>query len=311
MEEAPLFDAIARAPAGGRAFWLRAADGVCIRLAVWQDAQAPKGTVFLLPGRTEYIEKYGPAAFDLAQRGYAMIAVDWRGQGIADRLVEDRAKGHVDRFLDYQLDFDAVLEAVEQLDLPRPWFFLGHSMGGAIGLRRLMGPHPFAGAAFSAPMWGIRMPLPPLSRSLAQALGRAGFEESYAPSTKPVTYVLRTAFTENRLTTDPAMWAFMIDQVAAEPDLAIAGPTIRWLTESLRECAALAALPAPDLPCYCALGGLEKIVETGSVHRRMANWPKGRLEVIAGAEHEIMMENAPARAHFYDACTALFDSTQR
>lgn len=308
MEQAPLFDAIARAPAGGRAYWLRTEDGVRIRLAAWQGAQSTKGTVFLLPGRTEYIEKYGPAATDFAERGYAMIAVDWRGQGIADRLINDRTKGHVNRFLDYQLDFDTVLQAVEKLGLPRPWFILGHSMGGAIGLRRLMGPHPFAAAAFSAPMWGIKMPLQTLAEPLAHTLGGAGFKESFAPSTNAVTYVLRTAFIDNRLTTDPAMWAFMIEQVAAQPDLAIAGPTIQWLTESLRECAALAALPAPDLPCYCALGARERIVETGSVRTRMAQWAKGRLEIIEGAEHEIMMETAPVRAQFYDACASTFEA---
>jgi lysophospholipase len=311
MDPAPLFDAIARAPAGGRAFWLRAADGVRIRLAAWQGPEAARGTVFLLPGRTEYIEKYGPAAGEFAARGYAMISVDWRGQGLADRLVADPAKGHVSRYPEYQLDFDAVLRCVETLGLPRPWFVLGHSMGGAIGLRRLMDTNPFAAAAFSAPMWGIRLPLPPLSRAIARTLERVGLDEIYVPTTSPETYVLRTAFNRNRLTTDPAMWAFMIEQVAAEPELTIAGPTIRWLTQSLHECAALAALPAPDLPCYCALGGLEKIVEIGSVHRRMAGWPRGRLEIITGAEHELMMETPPARARFYDACAALFDAAPR
>jgi len=47
--------------------------------------QHVKGTVLLFPGRTEYIEKYGPAAADFLARGFATVVIDWRGQGLADR----------------------------------------------------------------------------------------------------------------------------------------------------------------------------------------------------------------------------------
>ena len=68
MTEAPLFHDVADAPADGRAFWLHAADGVRLRVGLWRHEGA-QGTVFLLPGRTEYIEKYGRAAADLRARG--------------------------------------------------------------------------------------------------------------------------------------------------------------------------------------------------------------------------------------------------
>ncbi|MEY4305747.1 MAG: hypothetical protein RIT52_1922, partial [Pseudomonadota bacterium] len=77
--EAPFHAKLADGPAGGYARWLQAADGVQLRVGVWPEG-GTKGTVFLLPGRTEYIEKYGRAASDLAQRGYATVSIDWRGQ---------------------------------------------------------------------------------------------------------------------------------------------------------------------------------------------------------------------------------------
>ena len=126
METAPFHEAIARGPAGGRAFWLTAEDGVRLRLGVWPVPEGAKGTVFLLPGRTEYVEKYGPAAADLGARGYAMLAVDWRGQGLADRPLDDPLKGHVAHFPDFQRDLAAVIAAATALELPRPWFILGH-----------------------------------------------------------------------------------------------------------------------------------------------------------------------------------------
>ena len=81
---APLFPQ-ADGPQGGVAQWLTTSDGVRVRVAVW-GRDAPKGTVLLFPGRTEYVEKYGRAAGDLLARGFATVAIDWRGQGLADRL---------------------------------------------------------------------------------------------------------------------------------------------------------------------------------------------------------------------------------
>ncbi|WP_415184569.1 alpha/beta fold hydrolase [Phaeovulum sp.] len=312
MDAAPLHDTIARAPKGGRAYWLNAADGVRIRIAAWSQGAAggQKGTVLLLTGRTEYVEKYGPAAAELAARGYAMLAVDWRGQGLADRLLADPAKGHVMRFSDYQLDLAAVIAAAEALELPRPFFLLGHSMGGAIGLRALFNGLDVRAAAFSAPMWGIRMPrqIRPVVAALVRALANGPLGQAYAPSTSSTAYVYNCAFSTNKLTTDASMWAFMLGQLAHDPALSLAGPTVRWLSEALDECANLATLPALNLPCYTALGTRERIIDTAPVHARMAEWRGGHLDLISGAEHEVMMETSVSRTRFYDAATALFDA---
>ena len=94
MESAPFFSTIADGPEDGAAWWLNTEDGVRIRVGLW-NRDAPSGTVLLFPGRTEYIEKYGRTARLLADRGLATLAIDWRGQGIADRLVEDPATGQL------------------------------------------------------------------------------------------------------------------------------------------------------------------------------------------------------------------------
>ena len=120
---------MADGPEGGYARWLQAADGVQIRVGVWPK-DAAKGTVLLLPGRTEYIEKYGRAAKDLARRGYATLTVDFRGQGLADRALDDLLVGHVTDFDEYQLDMDAVIAFARAEALPEPWFMIAHSMGG-------------------------------------------------------------------------------------------------------------------------------------------------------------------------------------
>ena len=307
MTDAPLYTDIAEAPAGGRAVWLTAADGVRVRVAVWNRAAA-RGTVILLPGRTEYIEKYGRAATDLAQRGYATVTLDWRGQGLADRALTDPMAGHVGDFAEYQADLAAVLEFMRKDGLPEPYYLMAHSMGGCIGLRALMQSLPVKAAAFSAPMWGILMAawMRPLATAIATTARWFSFDGRYAPGTGPSTYVIDSPFAGNTLTTDAEMWDYMRRQAQAHRDLSLGGPSLGWLKAALAECQALSVLPSPNVPTLCALGTAEKIVDVGPVHARMAIWPRGRLEIYPGSEHEVMMERSPTRARFFDQAVALF-----
>ncbi len=307
MQSAPFHSDLSQGPAGGRAYWLTARDGVRIRIGLWNEG-APKGTVLLFPGRTEYIEKYGRAASDLATRGYCTLAIDWRGQGLADRLTADPMSGHVGKFLDYQDDIAAVLQAAEALSLPQPYYLLGHSMGGCIGLRALVDDLPVAAAAFSGPMWGIY--ISPAMRPAAWALSwggaHFGFGHVYAPGTKPVSYVASEPFDDNLLTTDPEMFAYMQEQVAAEPKFGLGGPSLNWLHEALCETRDLAAMPSPDYPCLTFVGSNERIVDVPRIHQRMARWPNGQLEVIETGEHEVLMDTPEIRKTVFDGLDAFF-----
>ncbi len=306
---APFFAEVADGPDGGHAVWLKAADGVRIRLALWPQEGA-QGTVVLLPGRTEYAEKYGRTAADMAARGYAMVAVDWRGQGLADRPLTDPMTGHVGDFAEYQADLDAVFAHLAGSSMPEPWYLLGHSMGGCIALRGVMRGLPVQAVAFSAPMWGILIAawMRPLAVALSTASKYFAFDHRYAPGTGARTYVLDAPFLGNSLTTDAEMWGYMRDQAQARPELTLGGPSLGWLKAALHECHALAQMPAPRLPALTGLGTQERIVDVAPVHARMAGWPGGRLELFTGAEHEVLMERAPHRLRFRDLACDLFDA---
>lgn len=306
---APFHAALAEGPEGARAAWLRSADGVRIRAALWP-LHGAKGTVLLLPGRTEYIEKYGPAAAELHARGWATVTLDWRGQGLADRLLPDVMTGHVGAFADYQLDIAAVLDWAQGQGMAGPWMLMSHSMGGCIGLRALHAGHPFRAAAFSAPMWGIRIPV--WQRPAAAVVSRLArplrMQHRYAPTTSSLSYVATAPFEGNLLTADRPMWDWMQAHLAADPRLALGGPSLGWLRMALDECAALMRLPAPDLPALVALGTKERIVEAGPVRHRMGTWAQGQLDLIAGARHEVMMEGPAVRRRFFDRACHLFET---
>jgi lysophospholipase len=307
IDPAPYFADLTDAPADGSAVWLTADDGVRIRVGHW-GADAPAGTVIVFPGRSEYVEKYGDLATALGARGYATLAIDWRGQGLADRLHPNPLLGHVDHFADYQRDVAAVMAYVRTSGLPRPWYLLGHSMGGAIGLRALYNGLPVEACAFTAPMWGIHMSpaLRPVAWTLSSVSRPLGFSHAFAPGRVPDPYVLHTAFEANTLTSDPAMYQEMKDHLLAHPELGLGGPSLHWLNEALFEMRSLAARPSPDMACVTFLGSRESIVDVGRIRDRMGRWPGGRLVICEDSQHEVLIEAPAVRAMIYDGLAEVF-----
>ncbi|WP_424939807.1 alpha/beta hydrolase [Aliiroseovarius sp. S253] len=310
--DAPLFDDIAQGPANGRAFWRNTSDGVRIRLGLWPAAQGVgnAGTVLLFPGRTEYIEKYGLIAAELAERGFSTLSIDWRGQGLSDRADQDRLLGHVGHFSEYQLDVAAMMALAEELDLPRPLILLGHSMGGCIGLRSLQEGLDVKGACFSAPMWGITIAsaLRPIAWGISWALHQTPWKLMLTPGTARKTYVDIQPFEDNMLTTDPEMYALMQLQASSRPELTLGGPTAGWLYAALRETTDLMKLATPRTSCITFLGTQERIVETDPIHDVMGRWHNGQLKLMQGCEHEVLMEAGPIRSQVYDAIHLLAHS---
>ncbi|MEJ6397824.1 alpha/beta hydrolase [Yoonia sp. 208BN28-4] len=310
MTPAPFFEDIAFGPQGGAAHWVKTSDGLRIRVAHWP-LDGAKGTVLMFPGRTEYIEKYGDAALEFAKGGYATVAVDWRGQGIADRMTEDRAIGHVGKFADYQHDVAALLAHARALHMPEPFYLVGHSMGGCIGLRALSEGLPVKAAAFSAPMWGIQITpaiLRPFSWIMGWVAEKIGQGHRMVPTQSRETYVLREEFEVNTLTRDKTMWERLQTQMRAQPDLALGGPSLHWLIASMREMNRIAKLPSPNVPTVTFLGRREAIVDADRITARMADWPNGVLHLLDEAEHEVMLEIPATRRHVYDGMIAHFDA---
>ena len=306
---APFFSHLAQGPEDGEADWIAARDGVRLRAVSW-GRDAVRGTVLLFNGRTEYAEKYGRAASDLAARGYATLTVDWRGQGLSDRLRTERALGHVRSFADYQLDVAAVVAHGRALGLPEPWFLLAHSMGGTVGLRSLLESLPVRAAVFSAPMWGIQMTaaLKPVAWSVSSMSRAFAFSHLLTPGQEAANYLLRCDFAENTLTGDRETFEWMRGHLATEPALALGGPSLHWLNEALREMRRLMAAPAPRVPALAFLGSEETIVDPERIRRKFADWPGSRLVTLPTARHELLMESPDIRSRVLDGIGEFLDA---
>ena len=287
----PIYNDVSQGPADCSAFWVMTDDKVRIRVGLWR-AKSPTGTVFICPGRSEYIEKYGKTAKLFTEHGYTSVSMDWRGQGLADRLTSNTLLGHVDTFSDYSKDLDSVIKWAQNFNLPKPWFVLGHSMGGAIILRALHQNKHFDAVAFSCPMWGIK--LSPALRIFAFFYGNLSkllkIDKNFAPSTSEKGY-FDESFADNPLTNDHETWQYLLDQVNKYPALKLGGPSVRWVNSALKETFQLSKLPSPKIPCITFLAEDERIVDPIRVRNRMEAWSNGELNFVPSARHEVLMED--------------------
>lgn len=311
MDPAPFHVDIADAPPPERVVWAHADDGTRLRLALWP--AGPRGMVAIFPGRTEMIEKYGRVVTDLAQRGYGAAVIDWRGQGLSDRLPDKPLLGDVPDFADFQRDVATFRQMLDTHAAGAPRFALAHSMGGCIALRALINGFPARAVAFSAPMWGL--PLTGALRraftALRPALGMTRLDIREIPGAGIEFRLWENPFDNNDLTSDRTTYEWMQKQVQTCPDLRLGAPSLRWLMAALAETTALGKLPAPALPAYCGLGTRERIVSGDAIQARMAAWPQGRLDMFDGALHELLMEQPKMRTDFLNHACALFEQAPR
>jgi lysophospholipase len=159
-----------------------------LRYACWNASGTgnPRGTILLLAGRGEFIEKYATEIVgELLGRGFAVIALDWRGQGLSDRPLADHEKGHINNFTTYMADLRLLIEQVVMPQAVRPVLALCHSMGGHILLRHLAehGADPLSAALIVSPMTALQREAFP--RRSSSATCSAPVRSSSSPANSP------------------------------------------------------------------------------------------------------------------------------
>jgi lysophospholipase len=288
-------------------------DGIALRYARWAPPAGRKGTVCLLQGRAEFIEKYFETVMDLRARGFAVATLDWRGQGLSERLLPDRHKGYVRSFADYDADLETFMHEIVLPDCPPPFFAIGHSMGGAILLRAARQGHRwFDRIVLSAPMIALRgKRRAGAARTTARLLRLLGFGTSYVPGGDRVAVGSRP-FVGNILTSDPVRYARNAAVLEAEPELALAAPTVAWADAAFRAMSDFAqhAYPAEiRQPILIIAAGKDDVVSTQAIEDFALRLRAGSHLIVGGSEHEILMEQDHYRAQFWAAFDAFVPGT--
>ncbi|MSP42629.1 MAG: alpha/beta hydrolase [Alphaproteobacteria bacterium] len=295
-------------PAGARVQWLVSRDQVRLRAMAWAGDGAPSniGSILVLQGRTECIEKYFETIGELRGRGFAVGAFDWRGQGLSDRSLDDNHKGHVKDFSEYHHDLDAFLDQCVLPGLLPPYTLLAHSMGAHIALRYLHDrPQPFARAVLCSPMAYVNTaPLPHFAARAIVKIGAAlGCSGHYVPGGRDYSRA-HELFSNDPLTSDRGRFERNADILENNPDLALGSPTVAWLDAAYRSMKMVLDpefckdIVTPALLFY----GTEERVSLPEYQKLLAERLAGCEAVcINGARHEILQETNAVRAQFWAA----------
>ncbi len=290
------------------------ADGRTLRAAAWKAAgRRVKGTVCILQGRAEFIEKYFETVEALRGRGFAVVAFDWRGQGGSQREIGNPRKGHVRDFAHYRRDLEAIRDGLLEPVMPKPHFALAHSMGGALALLWAReGVLPFRRLVALTPMIALRMVKHPRAAALAAlALNTVGYGGAFVPGGGPAS-ITAAPFAGNRLTTDPRRYARNAEAAAALGSGAIGAPTVAWLHAAFRFMARFGEASFPlqvRVPTLVVAAGADPICDTPAIERFAARLKVGNAIVIPGARHEILMERDAVRDQFWAAFDAFIPGT--
>ena len=286
--------------------FLEGRGGVKIRYAVFRSAEREaKGTVVLLQGRSECIEKYFETINDLTSRGLWVATFDWRGQAGSDRLIAGNRAGHIVRFADYETDLSLFLEKIVLPDARLPFFIVAHSTGALVALsqapelenriERMVLAAPFValgGQSMSQRKIAIIARLASLT-----GLGTRTFRKG-DPSLD---------FARNVVSSDARRFARNAAIYAEHPELSISWPSARWLNETL---AAMARVTHQDhltrirIPTLLLCPTADVLVPRKAIGDLARIFRAARLIEIDGARHELFQEADRYRAQALAAINA-------
>lgn len=284
--------------------------GTKLRYAFFRSTgQNAKGTIVLLQGRNECIEKYYETISYFTDAGFWVATFDWRGQGGSERLIEGEGRGYVEQFQDYQDDVKHFLEQVVLPDTRMPFFALGHSMGGLVLLSaapsianridRIVLSAPFLGLEVT----GVRRFFMKLGLSLGNMFG---FGKHALPR--------RDAGKNSRfekLTSSLDRFVRNQSIFSTYPELGTGPPTINWLSQMVKAQARVndqSFLEQITVPTVILGATHDGIVPFHLVEDISTKFRAGQLIPFDGARHEILQETSIYREPALAAVLAFFSS---
>ncbi len=310
-ETAPIFTTDANPAPAGEVGYIKAADGLRLRAGFFP-AKKPKAVMLLLTGYNEFLEKYFEVIDNFTARNYHIGIIEWRGQGLSDKLSRELKRANIIRFDDFLLDMDA---AYQQLIKPHdrlPHVVLAHSMGGLITTRyQSHYNRGFTGIAQSAPFYGLGIKLPPPAKlflfayyQILQATADKGDRWNiFDPPSADLTSI-------NRITLDETRWQRLQNLVALNDHFHFHRPSLRWLVQILKTLAHTQkqSLAHIKTPYFIGTASDDLLVSNQATENIIQKLPHTQHKRYTPAYHELLMETDPIRNQFMDDVDDFFTS---
>jgi lysophospholipase len=294
-------------PEGLFAIPITTRDGTLLRAAALQ-LPGSRGTIALVGGRGDFIERYFETIRDLVSRNFSVATFDFRGQGGSQRPCRNPYRSNLRNFSDYDDDFESFMNQLVLPDMPPPYYVLAHSTGGTVVLRALRKRTWFDKAVLTSALLGVHTsPWPmPIVRLLATLVPLCGMGSMFLPGhlRKPLSL---KGFANNPFSSDMHRFTRDTSILEANPELGLGGPSFSWLRAGLRAMDELQRMASHEklrTPVLIVAAGQDQIVNTESIRRFARRLHGISLVVIPEARHEILTEKTEIREQFF----AAFDS---
>lgn len=261
-------------------------DGKFLHVATFK-ADEPRAEAVIAHGFTESIEKYHEVIYYLLTANMNVTIYEHRGHGTSYRAVENKSWTHIDRFEDYILDLEVIVDRVKkQSDLPR--YLLGHSMGGAISALYLeKHPTDFAKAVLLSPMIAPSTGSTPVW--VARLICRTAI--LFGKSKKRVfvsqDYPGIEQFESSCSSSEPR-FQYYNEIKSTHPEYQNFAPTYRWLIESLgvtKKILRKGEVEKIKIPVLLEQAKQDNMVLPEPQNKFVSRLPNGRI-VYADCKHE-------------------------
>lgn len=280
---------------------LKARDG--IRLSFHKINQGSKKLIFIMTGRTEATSKYAEVVYDLKDLGYDFLLLDSRGQGYSQRELADAQKGWVKSYKNYITDIEDLFKETKIQEKYSEIVFLGHSMGGAIGLRYAeVHPAVFSKIIVNAPMLELKLDgksetVVAMFMRLKKLMGKG---TDYIPGGGPV--IEEGAFETNRVTSSQVRFEMARQLERDNNDLIMGASTNGWVLEGIKlgKKTFKKRKKLFKTPMLMFQAGVEHFSRYKRQDKLCKEHPSCTKYFVKEAKHELLMENDASRRFALD-----------
>jgi acylglycerol lipase len=239
----------------------------------WLPEDEPKAILLIVHGLAEHSGRYMNVVNYFVPLGYGVYGLDHLGHGRSDGT-----RVYVERFEDYTDTLKIYSDMVRQWQPDKPFFLVGHSMGGLIGALYLLDHQAeLAGAVLSGPCVKVPDDVSPvtvlLGRLLSALMPRAGLLGLEAEG------VCR----------DPAV----VEAYVNDPLVHTGKTTARLAAELLRAMArVMAEADRITLPILLVQGSADRLVDPDGARMLYDTAGSGdkQIEIYEGFYHEVFNE---------------------